>query len=60
MIGVTIFLLLFSIVKGLHGFELDSERIYGVREPDGIVRNNISCPSDLSIQIKSVRYGYKV
>ena len=39
---------------------IDSDRIYGVREPDGFTRDSISCPDDLSIFISSVSFGYKV
>ena len=39
---------------------VDSDQIYGIREPDGFTRENISCSPELSIAITSVAYGYKV
>ena len=39
---------------------VDSDQIYGIKEPDGFTRDNISCAPDLSIVITSVVYGYKV
>ena len=41
-------------------FILDSDQIYGLREPDGFAREEFSCPSDFSIVITSAAYGYKV
>ena len=37
---------------------LDSDRIYGVREPEGFARQNLTCPQGTNIVINSVRFGY--
>ena len=39
---------------------VDSDQIYGIKEPDGFTRENISCSPELSIVITSIVYGYKV
>ena len=39
---------------------VDSDQIYGIKEPDGYTRENVSCSPNLSIVITSVVYGYKV
>ncbi len=39
---------------------VDSDQIYGIKEPDGFTRENISCAPELSIVITSIVYGYKV
>ena len=54
--------LVISLVDGLgeDEFMFDSDRIYGVREPEGFTRDNISCPAQFSILVTSVSFGYKV
>ena len=37
---------------------LDSDRIYGVREPEGFARQNLTCQQGTNIVINSVRFGY--
>ena len=50
----------FVLVHSESEFILDSDQIYGLREPDGFAREEFSCPSDYSIVITSAAYGYKV
>ena len=52
--------LVISLVDGQDEFMFDSDRIYGVREPEGFTRDNISCPAQFSILVTSVSFGYKV
>merc|ERR1712055_1130060 len=37
---------------------LDSDRIYGVREPEGFTPENLTCPADTKIVVTSVSFGY--
>jgi len=37
---------------------LDSDRIYGVREPEGFTPTNLTCPDDSRIVVTSVSFGY--
>ena len=50
----------FVLVHSESEFILDSDQIYGLREPDGFARESFSCPSEFSIIITSAAYGYKV
>ena len=38
---------------------LDSDRVYGVREPEGFGRHNLTCQPGTNIVITSVRFGYE-
>jgi len=51
--------LVIGLVDGQDEFMFDSDRIYGVREPEGFTRDNISCPAQFSILVTSVSFGYK-
>ena len=39
---------------------IDSERILGVREPEGFTRQRLSCPAGTVIELREVKYGYRV
>ena len=57
-------ILILALLNGMSICEsewvIDSDQIYGIKEPDGFTRENISCLPELSIVITSVAYGYRV
>ena len=55
-------LFLLNCVAQFYCFELmiDSERIHGVREPEGFTREKLTCPPGSQIFLSSVKYGYRV
>jgi len=44
--------------QGAQTVHLDSDRIYGVREPEGFTPQNLTCQQGTHIEINSVRFGY--
>ena len=59
-INILILALLYGMSICESEWVIDSDQIYGIKEPDGFTRENISCLPELSIVITSVAYGYRV